>query len=71
LALDFASKGIKVLLANNHRPASLEDIVRKLGSKVKAVAVKQIAWADTVILAGAPQHPASLHVTRVAGQVNK
>ena len=31
LAGHFASKGIEVLLANNRGPASLEDLVRKLG----------------------------------------
>jgi len=45
------SKGIDVLLANNRGPASLEDLVRKLGPKVRAVTVKDAANADIVILA--------------------
>src|SRR5882724_11367627 len=51
LAGHFASKGIEVSLANNRGPASLKEIVRKLGSKVKAVTVKEAACADIVILA--------------------
>src|SRR5713226_2854080 len=51
LAGHFASKGIAVSLANNRGPSSLKDIVRKLGSKVKAVTVKEAASADIVILA--------------------
>jgi len=51
LAGHFASKGIEVSLANNRGPASLKEIVRKLGSKVKAVTVKEAASADIVILA--------------------
>src|SRR5260370_38501805 len=51
LAGHFASKGIEVSLANNRGPSSLKDIVRKLGSKVKAVTVKEAARADIVILA--------------------
>src|SRR6266478_3135867 len=51
LAGHFASKGIEVSLANNRGPSSLKDIVRKLGSKVKAVTVKEAASADIVILA--------------------
>ncbi len=51
LAGHFASKGIEVLLANNRGPASLEDLVRKLGPKVRAVTVKDAAKADIVILA--------------------
>ncbi len=51
LAGHLASKGIDVLLANNRGPASLKDVVRNLGSKVKAVTVKEAAGADMVILA--------------------
>src|SRR5258708_5891277 len=51
LAGHFASKDIEVSLANNRGPSSLKDIVRKLGSKVKAVTVKEAASADIVILA--------------------
>ena len=51
LAGQFASKGIEASLANNRGPSSLKDIVRKLGSKVKAVTVKEAASADIVILA--------------------
>src|SRR5258708_36490118 len=51
LAGHFASKGIEVSLANNRGPSSLKDIVRKLGSKVKAVTVKEAASADIVTLA--------------------
>src|SRR5260370_42462203 len=51
LAGHFASKGIEVSLANNRGPSSLKDIVRKLGSKAKAVTVKEAASADIVILA--------------------
>src|SRR5258706_16475002 len=51
LAGHFASKGIEVSLANTRWPSSLKDIVRKLGSKVKAVTVKEAASADIVILA--------------------
>jgi len=51
LAGHFASKGIKVLLANSRGPASLKDIVRKLGSKVQAATAKEAANADIVILA--------------------
>jgi 8-hydroxy-5-deazaflavin:NADPH oxidoreductase len=51
LAGHFASKGIEVLLANNRGPASLEDLVRKLGPKVRAATVKDAAKADIVILA--------------------
>jgi len=51
LAGHFASKGIDVLLANNRGPASLEDLVRKLGPKVRAVTVKDAGNADIVILA--------------------
>ena len=47
----FASKGIEVLLANSRGPASLKDIVRKLGSKVQAATAKQAANANIVILA--------------------
>jgi predicted dinucleotide-binding enzyme len=51
LAGHFTSKGIEVLLANNRGPASLEDLVRKLGPKVKAATVKDAASANIVILA--------------------
>ena len=46
LAGHFASKGIEVLLANNRGPASLEDLVRKLGPKVRAATVKDAAKAN-------------------------
>ncbi len=51
LAGHFASRGIEVLLTNNRGPASLEDLVRKLGPKVRAATVKDAAKADIVILA--------------------
>jgi predicted dinucleotide-binding enzyme len=51
LAGHFASKGIEVLLANSRGPASLKDIVGKLGSKVQAATAKEAANADIVILA--------------------
>src|SRR5260370_27431166 len=50
LAGHFASKGIEVLLANSRGPASLKDIVAKLGSKVQAATAKEAANADIVIL---------------------
>src|SRR5260370_28555701 len=51
LAGHFASKGIEGSLANNRGPASLKDIVGKLGSKVKAATVEESILADDVILA--------------------
>ena len=63
LAGHFASKGIEVLLANNRGPASLEDLVRKLGPKVRAATVKDAAKADIVILAV----PWLAHADAVAG----
>jgi predicted dinucleotide-binding enzyme len=63
LAGHFASKGIEVLLANNRGPASLEDLVRKLGPKVRAATVKDAADADIVILAV----PWLAHANAVAG----
>jgi 8-hydroxy-5-deazaflavin:NADPH oxidoreductase len=51
LAGHFARKGIEVLLANSRGPASLKDVVHKLGSKVRAATVKEAANADIVILA--------------------
>jgi predicted dinucleotide-binding enzyme len=63
LAGHFASKGIEVLLANNRGPASLEDLVRKLGPKVRAATVKDAANAAIVILAV----PWSAHADAVAG----
>jgi predicted dinucleotide-binding enzyme len=43
LAGQFASKGIEVLLANSRGPASLKDIVGKLGPKVQAATFKEAA----------------------------
>jgi len=63
LAGHFASKGIEVLLANNRGPASLENLVRKLGPKVRAATVKDAAKADIVILAV----PWAAHADAVAG----
>jgi predicted dinucleotide-binding enzyme len=63
LAGHFASKGIEVLLANNRGPASLEDLVRKLGPKVRAGTVKDAAKADIVILAV----PWAVYADAVAG----
>jgi 8-hydroxy-5-deazaflavin:NADPH oxidoreductase len=51
LATHFASKDIEVLLANRRGPASLKDIVGKLGPKVRAATVQDAARADIVILA--------------------
>src|SRR5258705_10758576 len=51
LAGHFASKGMEVLLANSRGPASLKDIVGKLGSKVQAATAKEAANASIVILA--------------------
>jgi 8-hydroxy-5-deazaflavin:NADPH oxidoreductase len=59
----FASKSIEVLIANNRGPASLGDLVRKLGSKVRAATVKDAAKADIVILAV----PWSAYADAVAG----
>jgi hypothetical protein len=59
----FASKGIGVLIANNRGPASLGDLVRKLGPMVRAATVKDAAQADIVILAV----PWSAHADAVAG----
>lgn len=63
LAGHFASKGIEVLLANSRGRASLKDLVRKLGSKIKAATVEDAANADIVILAV----PWSAHADAVAG----
>ena len=63
LAGHFASKGIEVLLANNRGPASMEDLVRNLGPKVRAATVKDAAKADIVILAV----PWAAHADAVAG----
>jgi predicted dinucleotide-binding enzyme len=63
LAGHFASKGIEVLLANNRGPSSMEDLVRKLGSKVRTATVKDAAKADIVILAV----PWAAHADAVAG----
>jgi predicted dinucleotide-binding enzyme len=63
LAGHFARKGIEVLLANNRGPASLKDLVRKLGSKVTAATVTDAAKADIVILAV----PWAAHADAVAG----
>jgi len=63
LAGHFASRSIEVLLTNNRGPASLEDLVRKLGSKVRAATVKDAAKADIVILAV----PWAAHADAVAG----
>jgi 8-hydroxy-5-deazaflavin:NADPH oxidoreductase len=63
LAGHFASKGIEVLLANNRGPASLENLVRKLGPNVRAATVKDAAKADIVILAV----PWAAHSDAVAG----
>jgi predicted dinucleotide-binding enzyme len=51
LAGHFASKGIEVLLANSRGPASMEDLVRKLGPTVRPATVEDAAKADIVILA--------------------
>jgi predicted dinucleotide-binding enzyme len=63
LAGHFANKGIEVSLANNRGPVSLEDLVRKLGPKVRATTVKDAAKADIVILAV----PWAAHADAVAG----
>ena len=51
LATRFASHGIEVLLANSRGPNSLEEIVHKLGPKVRAATVQEGVGADVVILA--------------------
>jgi 8-hydroxy-5-deazaflavin:NADPH oxidoreductase len=51
LATHFASKDIEVLLANSRGPASLKDIVGKLGPTVRAATVQEAALANIVILA--------------------
>ena len=63
LAGHFASRSIEVLLTNNRGPASLEDLVRKLGPKVRAATVRDAAKADIVILAV----PWAAHADAVAG----
>jgi len=50
-ATHFASKEIEVLLANSRGPATLKDIVGKLGPKVRAATVQEAANANMVILA--------------------
>jgi 8-hydroxy-5-deazaflavin:NADPH oxidoreductase len=51
LAWHFAGNGIDVFVANQHGPESLADLVRKLGSKVKAASVQDALTADVVVLA--------------------
>jgi predicted dinucleotide-binding enzyme len=51
LASQFSRKGIDVFLANSRGPASLVELVRELGPKIKAVSTEDALRADVVILA--------------------
>src|SRR5690349_20019943 len=51
LATQFARSGVDVLLANHRGPASLVEVVRELGPRVRAISVEEAARADVVILA--------------------
>jgi 8-hydroxy-5-deazaflavin:NADPH oxidoreductase len=51
LATRFSSNDIEVLLANSRGPASLTEMVGKLGPKVRAASVNEAAAAAVVILA--------------------
>ena len=51
LATRFSSNAIEVLLANSRGPASLKEMVGKLGPKVRAASVNEAAAATVVILA--------------------
>lgn len=51
LATQFARNDIDVLVANSRGPASLADLVGRLGRNIKAASVPEAAKADIVILA--------------------
>jgi predicted dinucleotide-binding enzyme len=51
LATQFARNDIDVLVANSRGPASLADLVGRLGKNVKAASVQEALKADIVILA--------------------
>ena len=51
LAAQFARNDIDVLVANSRGPASLADLVGRLGKNIKAASVQEAVKADTVILA--------------------
>jgi 8-hydroxy-5-deazaflavin:NADPH oxidoreductase len=51
LATRFSSNDIEVLIANSRGPASLTEMVGKLGPKVRAASVNEAAAAAVVILA--------------------
>lgn len=51
LAGQFARKNMDVYLANRRGPASLTELVRKLGANVTATSVEEALRADVVILA--------------------
>ena len=51
LAAQFARNDIDVLVANSRGPASLADLVGRLGKNIKAASVQEAVKADIVILA--------------------
>ena len=51
LATQFARNDIDVVVANRRGPASLADLVGRLGKNIKAVSVQEAVKADIVILA--------------------
>jgi predicted dinucleotide-binding enzyme len=51
LATQFARNDIDVLVANSRGPASLADLVGRLGKNIKAASVQEAVKADLVILA--------------------
>ncbi|QDW37865.1 NADPH-dependent F420 reductase [Bradyrhizobium sp. KBS0727] len=51
LATQFARNNIDVLVANSRGPASLADLVGRLGNNIKAASVQEAVKADIVILA--------------------
>jgi predicted dinucleotide-binding enzyme len=51
LATQFARNNIDVLIANSRGPASLADLVGRLGKNIKAALVEEALKADIVILA--------------------
>jgi predicted dinucleotide-binding enzyme len=51
IASQFARKGVDVSIANTRGPESLADLVKRLGSAIKAVTVEEAIQADIIILA--------------------
>jgi 8-hydroxy-5-deazaflavin:NADPH oxidoreductase len=51
IASQFARKGVDVFIANTRGPESLADLVKRLGSDIKAVTVEEAIQADIIILA--------------------